>query len=27
VPAGQDEFSTALSGAIVKDSSGKCIPQ
>jgi hypothetical protein len=27
VPAGQDEFSTALSGAIVKDGSGKCIPQ
>ena len=27
VPTGQDEFSTALSGAIVKDSSGKCIPQ
>lgn len=27
VPEGQDEFSTALSGAIVKDSSGKCIPQ
>ncbi|MBX3619029.1 MAG: hypothetical protein KF891_03405 [Rhizobacter sp.] len=27
VPAGQDEFSTALDVAIVKDSSGKCIPQ
>lgn len=27
MPAAQDEFGTALSGAIVKDSSGKCIPQ